>query len=105
MSGMPDVVFTAQMFRVRMGRRVVLSETPAPVPPPTTRPLKVARLIALGHRINRLVDAGQTASAVAVRLGFTRARVSQLTALTLLAPDIQERLLFMTNVCVRQLTP
>ncbi len=37
---------------------------------------------------------GRTASSIAEALGFTRARVSQLTSRTLLAPDIQEQLLF-----------
>jgi hypothetical protein len=35
---------------------------------------------------------------VARRLGLTRARVTQLLGLTLLAPDIQERILFAESV-------
>ena len=92
-----ELVFTAPVYRVRKGRRIVLSETPAPAPPPRARPLKVARLIALAHGLQARVDAGESAADVSRALGFSRARVSQLLALTLLAPDIQTGLLFMTN--------
>lgn len=92
-----ELVFSAQVFRVRHGRRIVLSETPAPPPPPRARPLKVARLIAVAHVLQARVDAGESAADVSRALGFSRARVSQILALTLLAPDIAERLLFMTN--------
>lgn len=94
-----ELVFTASVFRVRKGRRVVLTETPAPALPPRARPLKVARLIALAHVLQARVEAGESAAELARALGFTRARISQLLALTLLAPDIAERLLFMTNEC------
>lgn len=53
-------------------------------------------MLALGHEIVRLVEAGllrDLADAAEV-LGFTRARVSQIVDLTLLAPDLQESLLF-----------
>ena len=44
----------------------------------------------------RLVDAGllKDQADAADLLGFTRARISQIVDLTLLAPDIQEALLF-----------
>lgn len=92
-----ELVFTAPVYRVRQGRRIVLTETPAPAAPPRARPLKVARLIALAHVLQARVDAGESAADLARALGFTRARISQLLALTLLAPDLAERLLFMTN--------
>lgn len=92
-----ELVFTAPVFRVRHGRRIVLSETPAPTAPHRARPLRVARLIALAHVLQARVEAGESAADVSRALGFTRARISQILALTLLAPDLQERLLFMTN--------
>ena len=52
--------------------------------------------LALGHEIVRLVDEGllKDLADAADLLGFTRARVTQIVDLTLLAPDIQEALLF-----------
>ena len=94
-----ELVFSAPVYRVRHGRRIVLSEMPAPAPPPRARPLKVARLIALAHVLQARVEAGESAADVSRALGFSRARISQILALTLLAPDLAERLLFMTNEC------
>jgi hypothetical protein len=53
-------------------------------------------MLALGHEIVRLVDEGllKDLADAADLLGFTRARVTQIVDLTLLAPDIQEALLF-----------
>jgi hypothetical protein len=60
-----------------------------------TRPLRVARMLALAHECEALIAAGVVAdrAELAGVLGFTRARVTQLMDLTLLAPDIQEELL------------
>jgi hypothetical protein len=64
-----------------------------PAPRPRTAPRRGergARLLALAHAI----DAGALSYAqVAHALGISRARVTQIAALTLLAPDIQQRLL------------
>jgi hypothetical protein len=56
---------------------------------------RVARLLALAHKIDRMVRDGQLRDlADAARaLGMTRARVSQVTNLLLLAPEIQEAIL------------
>lgn len=77
--------------RVRRGRRVVLSVTPPPKPEPVHRPAKVAQMLALAHHLQRAIDRGDVAdrAAVARRLGLTRARVTQLLDLLLLAPDLQ----------------
>jgi len=61
----------------------------------TGRPPRVVRLLGLAHEIERRIRAGELrdyAQAAEV-LGVTRARVSQITALTLLAPVIQEAIL------------
>ena len=60
-------------------------------------PAHVARQLALAHALQRRVDGGEfTDHATMARdLGFTRARISQLMDLLLLAPDIQEELLFL----------
>ena len=51
--------------------------------------------LALAHHVDRLVEAGDLPdyAAAARALGVTRARLSQLQALLLLAPEIQERVL------------
>lgn len=91
----PTRVFKSTLFR-RKRRRVCFDTEPAPpAPPPTRRPARVAQLLALAHRIQDAIDRGIVAdrATVARRLGFTRARVTQLLDLTLLAPEIQERVL------------
>ena len=86
----------APLFRQR-GRSVSVSLT-APVAErvPAPRPLHVARMLAVAHEIVRLIADGTFVDQadVARVIGFTRARVSQLVDLTLLAPAIQEELLF-----------
>lgn len=58
-------------------------------------PATVARRLALAHRIAEEIDAGRYADQadVARRHGLTRARLTQLMNLLLLAPDIQEDVL------------
>jgi hypothetical protein len=53
-------------------------------------------MLALAHKLQQAIDRGavRDRADVARRLGLTRARVTQLLDLTLLAPDIQERILF-----------
>lgn len=67
---------------------------------PKGRVPRVARLMALALRFEELVREGVvTDYADLARLGrVTRARVSQIMNLTLLAPDIQEALLFLPLV-------
>lgn len=83
---------SAPLVRVR-GPKVDLKPPPKPKP---VGPPKVARMLALGHEIVRLVDEGllDDLADAADLLGFSRARVTQIVDLTLLAPDIQEALLF-----------
>jgi hypothetical protein len=69
-------------------------------PPPPAAPGRVpraARLLALAHRLEGLLRTGVVRDyAELARLGrVTRARVSQVMALLLLAPDIQEQVLFL----------
>ena len=73
-----------------------LSETPPPPKPePVRRPAKVARMLALAHHLQSAIDRGLVAdrAAVARKLGLTRARVTQLLDLLLLAPDLQQAVL------------
>jgi len=78
------------------GGRVVLADEPAPaekVLPP--RVPRVARLMALAIRFDRLLRDGSVASLseLARLTRITQPRVTQILNLTLLAPDIQEELL------------
>lgn len=80
------------LHRARKDRRVLLSVTPPPAKPePVHRPAKVAQMLALAHHLQRAIDRGDVAdrAAVARRLGLTRARVTQLLDLLILAPDLQ----------------
>jgi hypothetical protein len=86
---------------------------PRPIEAPTGRIPRVARLLALAHRIDGLIQAGELRDlADAARgLGLTRARVTHVMNLTLLAPPIQEAILDLPpttrrdTVTERQLRP
>lgn len=67
---------------------------------PEGKPPRLARLMALAIRFDELVRTGEIEDFAAIaELGHvTRARVSQITNLLNLAPDIQEAILFMPNV-------
>ena len=78
---------------------------PGPTPPsPKLEPgrvSRVARLTALAIRFQELLRSGQVASyAELAELGHvSRARVTQIMNLLLLAPDIQEQILFCPELC------
>ncbi len=77
--------------RIREGAKSDLSSGRTP---------RVSRLMALAIRLDKLVLDGEVSDfAEIARLGHvTRARVTQITNLLNLAPDIQEALLFMPRV-------
>jgi len=60
----------------------------------------VARLLALAHRIDRLIAAGEITdwAEAARQCGLTRAGMSHVAALLLLAPEIQEAVLALAPV-------
>ncbi|KAA0249828.1 MAG: hypothetical protein EDX89_23565, partial [Acidobacteria bacterium] len=91
-------VVTGQLHRVRRGRRKRFE--PAPPPAPERRPARVALQLALAHAVQRAIDRGELKDQAdaARRLGLTRARLTQLMDLTLLAPDIQESVLSLEAV-------
>jgi hypothetical protein len=69
----------------------------APPELPSGRVPRVARLLALAHRLDRLLRAGLVRDyAQLARLGHvTRARISQVMNLLYLASDVQEAVLFL----------
>jgi hypothetical protein len=81
------------------GRKELESGAEPPAPTPGRLP-RVARLLALAHRLERLVRTGVVKDyAEAARLGHvTRARISQIMSLLYLAPDIQEMILFLPRI-------
>ena len=81
----------------RDGGRKVLREGPALAAVPAGRVPRISRLLALAHRFQEMLDRGEVASMADIaRLGrVSRARVTQTMDLLLLAPDIQEELLFL----------
>ena len=89
-------IFTSYLFRGRNGSDVVFSQEPPPPPPEVVRrPARVARMLALAHRLQRAIQRGEydDRADLARQFGVTRARVTQLLNLTLLAPDIQAAVL------------
>lgn len=83
--------------RTGVGAPVLLQPGPAPAPVPRARIPRISRLVALAHRFQHLLDTREVASmAELAKLGHvTRARITQIMDLLLLAPDIQEALLFL----------
>ena len=92
-----------QVHKARKNRRVRLvegtqppSDAKAELAPRGTIP-RITRLLALAHHIQELLDTGQVKdlAEVARRGHITRARMTQIMNLLLLAPDIQEEILFL----------
>jgi len=87
------------VHRNRRARLVEGAAPPAPKPEPEPQGTipRISRLLALAHHIQELIDTGQVKdlAEVARRGHVTRARMTQIMNLLLLAPDIQEEILFM----------
>lgn len=100
--------------RHRRGRKELLADAPSQAVVPEGRIPRVARLLALAIRFDGLVRNGEIGDYAALaRLGrVTRARMTQIMNLLMLAPDIQETLLFLPRtvrghdpIHLRQLQP
>ena len=91
---MSAVRYSFQVKRAGAGspKRVVAGRA-APVPEKVPR---IARLLALAHKFQGMLDRGDVASmADLARVGrVSRARITQIMDLRLLAPEIQEQVLF-----------
>ena len=81
-------------------REMRIGERPQSEPVSPGRVPRIARLMALAIRFDRLIDHGAiTDQAELARLGHvTRARVTQIMNLLHLAPDIQEAILHLPRV-------
>ncbi len=91
-------VITGALYRVQRGHGKRFSTEPPPGP--VRKPARVAVMLALAHKIQEAIAQGKVRDQadVARRLGFTRARITHLLDLTLLAPDVQEQVLFLEAV-------
>lgn len=99
----PDgtLIITGQLHRVqRYHAQCFVVPPPAPQAAPVRKPARVAVMLALAHKLQQAIDRGalRDQADAARRLGFNRARITQLFDLTLLAPDIQEQLLALESV-------
>ncbi len=81
---------------------VAFRSDPKPVVPPVGRVPRVARLLALAHKIDGMIQAGELRDLAhaADTLDLTRARITQITNLLLLAPAIQEAILELSSVII-----
>jgi hypothetical protein len=98
---------------VKIEFTVPLRRVPAPTIPlaeptsePNCRPPRIARLLALAHKLDGLVRSGPiTGYGKLARLGHTSpARLSQIMVLLHLAPSIQECVLFLAPADTRFVT-
>jgi len=93
-------VVTGTLHRIQRGHGRAFVAQPPPVIAPVHRPARVALMLALAHKIDAAIAAGQLhdQADAARRLDLTPARVTQLLALLALAPDLQERVLFLESL-------
>jgi hypothetical protein len=97
----PDRRVISGAFHREKRASVTFRADPPPAPAgPVRRPAHVAQVLALAHHVQHAVEAGAAANQadVARKLGVTRACVTQLLNLALLAPDIQEAILHLEAV-------
>ena len=93
-------VISGTLHRVRRSHEKRFTEQPSVVHEPVRRPARVAIALALAHKIEEAIERGvvRDRAEVARRLGLTRAKITQLLDLTLLAPDIQATVLCLESV-------
>ena len=95
-----------QLTREAHGRRRVAAATPETPPVEAGRVPRISRLMAVAIRLERLLLTGEVSDVMELaRLGHvTQPRMSQILNLTLLAPDIQEELLFLPRIATGKAT-
>lgn len=98
------IIVTAPLHRVRTRHSQAFVHEAPVVRLPVRRPARVAIMLALAHTIEAAINVGRLRDQrdAAERLGLTPPRITQLLALLLLAPDLQERVLFLEAVDARE---
>ncbi len=93
-------VLKGTLHRVRRGKAIAFVSQPLVAQATVRRPAKVAKMLALAHHLQHAIERGiaHDRADVARRLGLTRARVTQLLDLLLLAPDLQAGVLALDAV-------
>jgi hypothetical protein len=99
MSARLTVECQVRVRRERKGRQRLEEGPPSPALPQGRVP-RVSRLLALAYRFDRMLREGtaKDQAELARRGQVTRARLTQIMNLLLLAPDIQEQVLFLPRV-------
>jgi hypothetical protein len=94
------LVVSAPLHRVRARHSQGFVKEAPVVRLPVRRPARVAVMLALAHTIDAAIRTGRLRDQAdaAGRLGLSRPRVTQLLSLLQLAPDLQERVLFLEAV-------
>jgi hypothetical protein len=89
-----------EFSRAARGRRRITAPQRMPAPVEPGRIPRISRLMAVAIRLERLLLSGEVSDVTELaRLGHvTQPRMSQILNLALLAPDIQEELLFLPRV-------
>ena len=93
-------IFSGKLHRLRRGRRYNFADRAPARQGPAPRPARVAQMLALAHRLQDGIAIGEyrDRADAARRLGLTRARITQIMDLLLLAPDIQEQVLGLERI-------
>lgn len=87
---------TGRLIRGRTGRSITFRNAPPPpVAVPEIKPASVACVLAAAYWVLERVETGEfrDLADAARHFGITRARMTQIMDLTLLAPEIQEQIL------------
>ena len=86
-------------FRLAVRRNRTLPAFGAGLVEPTGRPPRIARLVALAHKLEGMVRSGviKDHGELARRAQVSPARIAQIVILSQLAPDIQEYVLFLSS--------
>ncbi len=93
-------IFSGKLHRLRRGRGYDFADRAPARQGPAPRPARVAQMLALAHRLQDAIALGEhkDRAEAARRLGLTRARITQIMDLLLLAPDIQEQVLGLERI-------